>query len=631
MTDFYCDISAVGNEYQVYNDVPTTWGVPQDGNGKAGPGHSAAVAIAVIDCTSAVGDGAQTLSILGVTVSNASAASGATLAASLVTSINGTATATTATYCQALLPLNKLIYARQKPDELAKIQVMMRIAGVDWNGMAPTHAGFTTGPTITAFAGGADGPFGYMTNSTTIFGKTYGNYGLMFQLSPGPTEPSVTTDIIHVRTQRSSVNLGYSLTISASLYFTWKNRIYLFDNGTVWSGDNGKLTATITVSGGYTVELFVAASGYVGLFSSGLYNFEVLAACTNSGGAFALLSAGGDYGSFVFYQGRFIENVTNTSGGLRISSDQWSSRNELSQNVINSFVQHRGTSKQIVVYGGGSNGSACLNGTVVEVVAATTQIAAVVNWSNSSNYGKIEWIGGEIRDSNGVYKCVSPVVCNTGCNNIDVVIDGVLGVTDASLGVVASGTKKIKLWWNSPEGPNKAFRFETPQVVVDWKGDGTFPHCGAQNIQGEYWSQRVTWGSIPSRKFAVTPLKLSYNFRDSPGTKTIEVELYSPDATTIYDDEIQATVAYIDSSSVWRVESSVCVPGKQLLTSGRTALTSSAKSWTANGVASFSAKKLSVTTGHPVKQNSEMIISVSLRASRGSPIVIYVSPEPTVS
>ena len=86
MADFYCDISAIGNEYQAYADTPTTWGVPQDGNGKAGPGHSAAVAIATIDCTSAAGDGAQTLSILGVSVSNTSTGSGATLAASLVTS-----------------------------------------------------------------------------------------------------------------------------------------------------------------------------------------------------------------------------------------------------------------------------------------------------------------------------------------------------------------------------------------------------------------------------------------------------------------------------------------------------------------------------------------------------------------
>lgn len=631
MADFYCDISAIGNEYQAYADTPTTWGVPQDGNGKAGPGHSAAVAIATIDCTSAAGDGAQTLSILGVSVSNTSTGSGATLAASLVTSINGTTTATTATYCQARLPLNRLIFARQKPDELAKVQIMLRIAGTEWNGVPTTHAGFTTGPTITDFAGGADGPFAYMANNATIFGKTYGNYGLMFQASAGSTEPSVTTDAIYVRTRRYGVDLNYSMTISASLTFTWKNRNYIFDDGTIWTGDDGRLTANITVSGSYTVEMNVASSGFVGMYPAKQGGFEVVAAVTNSGGALALFSAGGDNAAFVFNKSRFIESPSNASGGLRVSSDMWSARNNWMQWITDSFIQHRSTSKQLAVYGGASNGNICLNGTVVEVVAATTQIGAVVNLSNSSNYGKIEWIGGEIRDSNGVYKCVSPIVLNASINNTDVIVDGVLGVMDMALGLAASATNKTRLWWNSPEGPNKAFRFETAQSVVDWKGDGTFPHCGAQNIQGDYWSQRVTWGSIPSYKQSVTPLKLSHNFRDTAAIKTFDVEIYAPDATTIYDDEIQATVTYMDSTDVWRIESSNCTPGKQFLASGRTAIATSSKSWTANGVASYSAKKLSVTTDYAIKTDSEVIIALSLLASRGSPIVIYVSPEPTVS
>ena len=59
MARHYLDTSAPGNEYQAYaanmtiggnsNDYP----LPMDGNGKAGPGHSAAVARALIDCTSA--------------------------------------------------------------------------------------------------------------------------------------------------------------------------------------------------------------------------------------------------------------------------------------------------------------------------------------------------------------------------------------------------------------------------------------------------------------------------------------------------------------------------------------------------------------------------------------------------
>ena len=95
MTDFFCDVSAIGNEYQAYNDTPT-WGagstdkpLPQDGNGLAGPGHSASVAIAVINCTSASASGAGQLFVMGQSISATLTGSGSTLASSIVTAING--------------------------------------------------------------------------------------------------------------------------------------------------------------------------------------------------------------------------------------------------------------------------------------------------------------------------------------------------------------------------------------------------------------------------------------------------------------------------------------------------------------------------------------------------------------
>src|SRR5574337_306277 len=99
MMDYYCDISAVGNEYQSYNNTPT-WGalatakpLPMDGTGLAGPGHSAAVAIAEIKINALPADG-NTLTIAGAVLTaktTAAAKNQWTLGASIATCVTNLA------------------------------------------------------------------------------------------------------------------------------------------------------------------------------------------------------------------------------------------------------------------------------------------------------------------------------------------------------------------------------------------------------------------------------------------------------------------------------------------------------------------------------------------------------------
>ena len=634
MAEYYCDISAVGNEYQAYADTVTTWGVPQDGNGEAQSAASAAVAIAVIDCTSATAAGAGTIGILGVTVSSTLTGSGTTLAASLVTAINGTATAVGTTYSKLLLPLNKLVWARQNPGSMGQVQVMMRIAGDSWNAINPTKSGFSPDVSLTAFTGGVDGPFGYLLNGATVFGKTLGTYGLWVAASPGATEPAVTEQI-HCRTRRSGADLSFTFSTASALTMTWKARNYLFDNGTVWSGDNGKLTANIrhTAATGVTVEFVGVSSSAVAFVSRGTENFEINVASTvSSVGVITVFGGQGlSSAAFAFIGCRFVEHSSNLSPNMVLFRDGGSTSTALSGDFSNSFVQLRATAKQfIMVERASSTVWTRTNGMIVEVVAASGVIGYIASVAQTGAIGRFEWIGGEIRDTNGVYRCTMPVSVPAGIVQFEVVLDGVVGITDAVIGLTPSPASNVRMFWNSPEGPNKAFRLETPQFVTDWKGNGTFPHCGELNLQGVGWSHRVTWNSVPSRNNSVTPLKLSYFYRATAATKLFEVELYCPDATTFYTDEIELGVMYLDSSDVWRVEEVGGVRGVQLIAS-RTALSSSSKSWTANGVANFSAKQLAITTAYPVKQDSEVTLRLSLCTSRGSALVIYVSPAPTVT
>ena len=146
MADFYCDVSAVGNEYQAYTDVPTTWAVPQDGNGEAGPGHAAAVAIATIDVAGCTGTSAS-VGVMGVSLTGLNA-TGAALATAIAAAINASTTAVSATYSALLLPLNKLVYARVNPGLSTQVQIMLRIAGANWVGFTPTQASIAPAATI---------------------------------------------------------------------------------------------------------------------------------------------------------------------------------------------------------------------------------------------------------------------------------------------------------------------------------------------------------------------------------------------------------------------------------------------------------------------------------------------------
>lgn len=636
MAEFYCDISAIGNEYQAYADTPTTWGVPQDGNGKAGPGHSAAVAIATIDCASASASGAGSLSLLGQTVSSTLTGSGATLATNIAAAINAYATAVTATYSALLLPLNKLVYARVNPGLNTQVQIMLRIAGADWNGMVPASAGtWGTAPTMGAFAGGANGPFAYLMKDSTVFGQTLGNYGqFTFAASAGVTN-NVDTDITHVRTKRAGANLSASFTSAAASYW-WAKRNFLFDDGTKWndgSSSGGKLTFTLrtTNSNSSSLEFKIGSSNTLALVSRSEGNFEfAIGAAGATVSNVIAFSLGGSSSKTIIKKCRLVE----TSDSIGAGNTWWTDNgNSVSGflDATDNFFQSRSTAKVMgALYGSSSTGRITLNGSVHEVVAATGPIGKIAHLSGVSSSGYIDWIGGRIYDSNGVYRCVSPFqLYNNTSSSVEAVCDGVVGVTDASVGFVASMTGRSRLYWSSPEGPNRGFRYEDHKVVVDWKDDGTFPDCGAPGPWGGTWSHRITWGQAPSMWQAVTPLKLSFFYRSAAASKMVTLELYTPDATTIYQDEIELTINYLDSSDVWRTETRYGIRLDAL--GSRAALAASAKSWTSNGVASYSAKKVEITTAYAIKSGSEVMMRFSLCAYRATPITIYASPELGVS
>jgi hypothetical protein len=637
MAEFYFDHSAIGNEYEAYADTPTTWAVPQDGNGKAGPGHAAAVAIATVDVAGCTASGTGTIGVLGVTVSSTLNATGAALATAIASAINAASGAVSSTYSALLLPLNRLVYARVDPGLSTRVQIMMRIAGTDWVGFSPTQANISPAATISNFAGGANGPFSYFVNNTTVFGKTQGTYGIAVVAPASVTNPASATDVIHGRTKRSAANLSVTITSSSAFGIYWQSRNFLFDNGTVWSGDNGKFTFTHknTQSGVNTHSYFMPQGGGSLCFESrGVDNFELQGAATGSSGSIVMFGRMFDSNSrMAFIRSRFVEGSDNTVGNrISIFGDDGSSYASLSVDLSGSYVEYRSTAKTLInCSGSGVPGNKIkLNGLRVSVEAATGAIGSFIRCEGSGTAHQIEWIGGSVSDSNGVFKCVNPISVTTSQTSTDILIDSVVGVTDPSVGWSASRTSSSRMAWNSPEGPNKGFRLETNQYSADWKDNSNFPYTTASDLRGNPWSHRVTWTSIPDPFNVVTPLILPHYYRGAAAAKEITLDLYVPNTATFYLDELQMIATYVDSSDVMRTES---VGGARGLRFGtRTALSAGSATWTPNGIASaHSGKKISLTTSQPIKQNSEVIISLGLCAIRSPSVTFYVSTEPVLT
>lgn len=627
MANFYLDISAVGNEYQAYADTVTTWGVPQDGNGKAGPGHSAAVAIAVIDCTSAQGDGAQTVSILGVTVNNASAGSGTTLAASLVTSINGTATATIATYCQALLPLNKLIFARQNPGAMGQVQVMMRIAGTDWNAIAPTHAGFTTGPTITAFAGGENGPFSYLINTGVAFGKAILGWGVFGAKMGGTVEPS-GNDWINVRTSRSAVNLSVSYVGSGGAVYMCGGAVshrLLFDNGTVWSGDNGQLTLSLTnTSGGSGLPLLCSPNGYAASIhlvskSPTDYNFRLLVKTTSTQPV--SLTTAFSSNNYYFEGVVFEEDAATTPAGY---SAYVSHQNTLVTQTRCKYIQ-KGSRVLANLTSNGSQRWQFVN-CIFEYFGLASNVSGIITIVPSIS-ASIEFIGCNFYDRNGVYSVVNPLgVVISSVNTYRVTFDSCTGITDASSSAPAAfwdGDRQLT-WENF--GPSRDWRIESGCWLAEWRDGQNFATLGALLPRSNTpWSIKVLLRNVGVNIYRQRIARLLGVHLDSTATRTISVKFLAQRLFNV--SELGLFVSYLDENSIVRFETTLTSIVENIEGTAANVETSPSDSWTLNGQSGYVAYKLPLTTTYPVKTNSDFNVHVLWTGALVTDQTLFINPE----
>lgn len=625
MAEFYLDVSAVGNQYQAYADTPTTWGVPQDGNGKAATGG--AVAIAAIDCNGASASGTGTVGVLGVTVSSTLNASGAALATAIVTAINASATAVGSSFSAALQPLNRLVFARVNPGVSTEVQIMLRIAGTDWNGIAPTRANITGG-SVTAFAGGVDGPFAYLgRQDITLFGRAILTYGLMTGTKVASvTEPSAN-DIIHVRTRRGGSDLAVTWQTSGStsqIYLmgpSGANYNYRADDGAVWPGDAGVFTVDVSRVSGYTTGANTMRQNGANILIDGNgYRWRWYTNAINQGasvGGFRFEAGGAT--QRVFHQVLFEEGADHVGEGFGFT-------HAVTGGSQNAAVECRFVAKAARSLAAVQNNSVrytYLN-CEFEYFGLTGNVNNIVSITNTSNDVLVEFTGCRFFDRNGVYAISSPIVPGmNGQTAVRIVVDGCTGLTDVASnapGVLADSNRQL-LWENF--GPSRDWRIESGAWLAEWRDGQNFPTLSSQLPSGQPWSAKLVLRNINTWATLQKVLKLPGFYRDATAARTITLEFLAQQAFS--RSQLGLVVAYIDNNDVVRYQETLLSRGQHLVAPVN--CDASAATWVMNGQTGFSAYKLALTTEYPIKQGTEFLSWLVFVGTVGADQTLYVNGE----
>lgn len=637
MADFYLDISAIGNEYQAYADTPTAWGVPQDGNGLAGPGHAAAVSVAEVTFAAIPTTG--TVSVMGTTVTLTgvlSAASTDAAATALASSINATTTATPAAVCQLLLGLRYFVYARVKPGFASTVQIMCRIAGADLNYPANSSARVTNSLNNAAmatadFTGGLDGPYAYFLWGSTIFGKAELLYGIFPASGVGPATPA-QDDPIFVRTKRSAANITLTVTTTTGtktvVTDATAGRNFIFDNGTDWVGDNGQFQFEVRVPGATSVVTFGAAtSRTLRMTGREKHNARILIStyqCSSNAYYAAFYGASNTNNN---YENIEIGTMDPATYVRLTSSGMCSYRGCITRHMKNRYGALPISGGTLLMLDTEINYTIGADlGDFISYAAGTT-VGTLV-----ALYGCEFKIDGGASLVSGILSA-TPILIN---GRMTCIIENCKGVRNTSANFAAGGNSTLQpclgsqYYW-SDVNAGRSLRFETHYVVCDWDASGVYPSLTAVTPEGAPFAIRVNWGSARLQNYNGINFANVSTLTQVQGT-SVTLELLAPTAEVPTKAQLSAVVKYVDVNDVPRVET-IKEPMALHLAGLATPLVAGVGTgaWALAGLTGLGSYKLALTTAQAIKANTEVRMSLFLNGSPVSDRLLYINPELTVA
>lgn len=682
MPTFYLDHGA----YATNLGATPTWGVPQEGDGTA-TAAAATAGTASIDLTGITADAGDTIVIAGATLTcvasgaganQFNAATGATLAANVVSAINAATNTVSTNVARSVSnntnQLRNVVYARQGGDTNV-VEIMFRIGSTSLNhatnsNVAIAQSGLSSSPTIVQFIGGTSGCFGWFDNpvalgvSSSIAWNTYGVFVFpphVCKSGSSSTYALTIADPVECRNGRtcsynlaSSVTWGRPNTVSTPLWLR-------VDDGTVWAGDSpsGIFTFRGDNTGGSGPGVSMAA-GTAGdqliLEARQKKGFRLALGGTtvSTPGTVAWRQTSSSVSSALFKHIEVYEDNTVTTQfpwnlwGLAPGTSSVNASVEFDACVFSNAVtrgpaaQTAGNSFLIGNASYDSTTSYLFNDCTwrVNYNGVSSPTYGLIHGNNVFGFDTVEINGGRVEsfvDGGAAFPGGWPLI--TGSNwakNCHVKVHGLAGVKllDAIAGLqtalaaantlVRPDARSISV---SLPDATRTFRHENTVGICDWLvSSPAYPYLSAALPDGTGWSVRAFWLSAANTVLCGRPFSLQRfvkQYRGATAALTITLKFWVKDALVFTDQNFVVTILYVDSTGAM----------KSAMVGGGSITAGTGDSWSStSGYAEpiYKPKKISYSTGAvSVLANTEVVLIASLRGvpSSGVNESMFFDPE----
>lgn len=670
MADFYLDHGAYAGQGAYGLAAPTTFGVPQEGDGG---GTAAATAAPVAEVTlTANTTAAEQLVIAGATITAGASqttnvfARGGSIAATVANIVallnSSSATATVSTSVAVSVgnnanQLRNMVYAQVKSGDSSTVQIMFRVGSTALNhannsAVAISSAGgWSSAPTVVQFAGGTSGCFGYLAypgvcgQGSSIAQYRYGvlvEKPHVVKSGSASTYQLTEADRVWCRSHTGrTVTMPYIDSATAGRSSTAGHLTMVVDSATKWPGDSGtgivRYEVTASAGGFYNVIMINGATASVNLSAVLKHALQIgFVGAFNNGGApistAKFAPCGGASATTRLKNVRLFNEASGTGWPILGNYGAGPYGLFVAEDCVLDHTVSRATSGGYLIAPHGYGGSyqfamQLLN---FDIQFAYTGVSPPSIFSPiSSSAAFIKWLGGRASGPSVDFPLFSAGSALAFPSSI--IVDAVSGVEfpTAYIGIQlapTNGTHSADTGVVSVRMNKAGFPFRTEDLssVADWVPSAAppFPTLAAQTPDGLPMTLRMLWfnnSSVTMSRGARLPA-LTQVWKVSPAAvANVTLHVFVPTGLTFDAANLAATMIYLDDGGVAR---SVSVTGADLVASGAT--------WTnAGSYAGYTAKELVFSTGaNKIATNSEVSILFAVfgRPSTAQNEYLYVDP-----
>lgn len=626
MADFYVDHGA----YATALGTTPTWGVPQEGDGSTKDAATSASIGAVVFASVPT---SGTISVCGATVSTTGvigAASVDAAANTLAANINAaTTTVSTSVAINAGSTANQLrnfVYARGPSGgaPAGTCQIMMRIGSTTLNyaenSAAQIATTFSAAPTITQFAGGTSGCWGWLvqtqllgvSNSITLW--TYGilhRNGTVTKSGSSAVYTLTESDTVWCRNGKDLVMPHQNA--SSNLREAGQTSLFLaVDNGSKWVGDpaNGvvKIARVMANSQNCGINFNAAANttlsvvaltkngfqvGYTGTATTPNYprTSPCAASMANvrmkncrifneSDGPIVPFSHNdtGNYG-FAVFENCAIDHTKPVTGAqspiITIGSYADSYQQDQYFENCEVYINYVGVTPP-VLFGGMSGSRTC----------------------------RLRWIGGRVYGAATAFPMFAAGQ-SSSASTFRIIVDGAEGVAfpTAYFGIqntpgVANLSEDNRVVQVRVAAPGNPFRYEDQATICDFDPQASppFPLLAAMQPDGTPYSIRMLWFNTAASHLARGSMAPVLGMQCvAAGFDTVTLNIFVPTALTLNVANLSISVAYVDAGGTKRGQSAT---GADLV---------AGPAWTnAGSYANYSSRKAVIPLDYAIKPDTEV-------------------------